>query len=314
MRCYKSLNTRVAWCRRTSRYESGLWTVQEARYDAGKRECRGVLKALKKFRFWLYGVRFTIEIDANTPVAQLNQSATDLPGALVTRWLAWIRLFDFEVRHVPGTKHSAADGLSRRPRGSAEKEEDTDELDIDDFIDMELNPIYVCPVAVAVDTSGKVPDSGYSERSQQIARYLMTMARPSEVPSGKEFRLFRHQAMKFLVKDRHPFRRASKNVPLRRVIIFQQSESGNSAQSYTAPPVTPIRFPSVDGYPHDHGPGAPGNLDFTPVNITPINSPLHTQRNFARNDEGGKQEDEKLSGFTEFIMGFMDLVKGGSNK
>ena len=74
--------------RHPSRYESGAWTAQEARYDAGKRECRGVLKALKKFRFWLYGVHFVIEVDANTLVAQLNQSATDLPGALVTRWLA----------------------------------------------------------------------------------------------------------------------------------------------------------------------------------------------------------------------------------
>jgi hypothetical protein len=55
--------------RHPSRYESGLWTEQESRYDAGKRECRGVLKALKKFRFWLYGVHFTIEIDANTLVA-----------------------------------------------------------------------------------------------------------------------------------------------------------------------------------------------------------------------------------------------------
>ena len=41
--------------RHPSRYESGLWTEQESRYDAGKRECRGVLKALKKFRFWLDG-------------------------------------------------------------------------------------------------------------------------------------------------------------------------------------------------------------------------------------------------------------------
>jgi hypothetical protein len=76
--------------RHPSRYESGLWTEQESRYDAGKRGCRGVLKALKKFHFWLYGVHFTIEIDAKTLVAQLNQSATDLPGALVIRWLAWI--------------------------------------------------------------------------------------------------------------------------------------------------------------------------------------------------------------------------------
>lgn len=101
--------------RKPARYESGTWSETEQQYDAGKRECRGVLKALKKFRHWVYGVHFTLEIDAKTLVSQLNRSATDLPGALVTSWIAWIRLFDFDVKHVPGQFHGAADGLSRRP-------------------------------------------------------------------------------------------------------------------------------------------------------------------------------------------------------
>ena len=53
-------------------------------YDAGRRECWGVLLVLKKLRYWLYGIHFVLEVDANTLVAQLNQAATDLPGALVT--------------------------------------------------------------------------------------------------------------------------------------------------------------------------------------------------------------------------------------
>src|SRR5262249_30771006 len=101
--------------RRPARYESGIWTGAEQRYDAGKRELRGLLMALKKLRFWLYGVHFYVELDANTVVAQLNLPSNDLPGAVVTRWLAWIRLFDFDVIHVPGKRHTAADGLSRRP-------------------------------------------------------------------------------------------------------------------------------------------------------------------------------------------------------
>ena len=64
--------------------------------------------------------------------AQLNQQVTDLPGAFVTQWLAWIRLFDFEVRHVPGTKNVVADSLSRRPAieediKAAEREQDIKE-------------------------------------------------------------------------------------------------------------------------------------------------------------------------------------------
>ena len=67
-----------------SRYESGIWSSAENKYDATKRECRGVLKALKKVRYWLYWVRFILETYANVLVAQFNRSGTDLPGALVT--------------------------------------------------------------------------------------------------------------------------------------------------------------------------------------------------------------------------------------
>jgi ribonuclease HI len=134
--------------KRVARYESGMWNQAERGYDATKRECRGVLKALQKLRFWLYGVHFILETDANTLVAQLNRAATDLPGALVTRWLAWIRLFDFEVRHVKGRKHTAADGLSRRPQSDLDSEDD---LDIDEFIALELDAVGIRPVGGGVE-------------------------------------------------------------------------------------------------------------------------------------------------------------------
>ncbi len=40
--------------RHLSRYESRIWSSAEKKYDATKRECRGVLKALKKVKYWLY--------------------------------------------------------------------------------------------------------------------------------------------------------------------------------------------------------------------------------------------------------------------
>ena len=47
------------------RYENKLWIESKFRYDAIKRKCCDLLKALKKVRFWLYEMRFIIEIDAN---------------------------------------------------------------------------------------------------------------------------------------------------------------------------------------------------------------------------------------------------------
>ena len=223
-----------------SRYKSGIWSNDKRNYDATKRKCRGVLKALKKVRYWLYGVRFILETDANVLVAQLNRSGTDLPGALVTRWIAWIQLFDFEVRHIPGRKHTAADGLSRRPPTKEDLEELKAEPDIDDFILAELNCLRVSPISV--DELTPILQGDYTKFFWKIATYLTTLQKPANMTT-KEFNTFKKQALKFKVQDNHLFRRNSKNVPMRRVVdnlverqtILQQlhDESGHKGREGT---------------------------------------------------------------------------------
>jgi hypothetical protein len=129
--------------RHPARFESGVWSEAERNYDACKRECKGVVHLLKKFRHYLYGVHFVLETDAKTLVAQLNRSASDLPTSLVTRWLAWLHLFDFEVRHVPGKKNVVADALSRRPR--TEEDEDEEE-EVEKFLDAQLACVRLPPL------------------------------------------------------------------------------------------------------------------------------------------------------------------------
>ena len=108
-------------------------------------------------------MKFILETDVSVLVAQLNRSATDLPGALVTRWIAYIRLFDFEVRYVPGNKHTATDRLSRRPRTKSDDIDEEHEVDIDDFIDAELNAFSVAPVAAEeVEVKENLLADGYS--------------------------------------------------------------------------------------------------------------------------------------------------------
>ena len=223
-----------------SRHKSGIGLAMEKKYNTTKRKCRGVLKALKKFRYWLYGVRFILETDVRVLLAQLNQSGTDLLGALVTQWIAWIQLFDFEVWHVPGRKHSTADGFYWRPSIATNLAEAEAKTNIDNFILTELNSLWVSPISL--DEQIPILADNYSDYSRKIATYLTTLRWPAEINS-KKFNAFKKKALKFKVRDNLFFRWNSKNVPMRwvfndlveRQTILQQlhNESGHKRQKGT---------------------------------------------------------------------------------
>jgi len=149
----------------------------------------------------------------------LNRLATNLPGALITRWLEWIRLFDFNVQHVPRRKYTVADGLSRRPRTALDDVDEAAEIDIDDFINAELNCVRVMPARLEV--GGYDIDlplvSEYSDSHMQIAWYLTTLQRPHGMSVG-ESRKFKKNALTYLVRDKVLFKRSNKNMLLRRVV------------------------------------------------------------------------------------------------
>lgn len=208
--------------RKPSRYESGIWSDAEQKYDTTKRKYRGVLKAVRKFRYWLYDVRFILETDARVLVAQLNQSGTDLPGALVTRWLAYINLFDFDIKHVPGKSHTAADGLSRRLATAFELQQAKNEPDIEEILDAKLNCLFVTPGTINKDIL--VLEDGFSEESIQIALYLTSLQRPVGM-SPKEFQKFKAKALHYKVVDRVLFWRNTKNVPMKRVVDSEAEKS-----------------------------------------------------------------------------------------
>ena len=62
----------------SSRYKSEIWFCTEKKYDTTKWKYCSILKALKKVRYWLYGIRFILKTDANILVVQLNWSNTNL--------------------------------------------------------------------------------------------------------------------------------------------------------------------------------------------------------------------------------------------
>jgi hypothetical protein len=214
--------------RHLCRFESGLWAPAECRYDAGKKECKGLHKARKKMRFWLYGVRFGVEIYARTLVYQLNLPANDLPGAMVTRWIAWIRLFDFDVVHVLGKQQTAADGLSRR-KGTEEdvaEAEEENPQEVVQFLDQQL---FACRVTIEDWVSVQDPASTrkhkhsqaivwdptltwkpiqprvrlvpgkYTGKWEEIVCILETLELRQHLLTDKQRQVFRHEATKLLV-------------------------------------------------------------------------------------------------------------------
>jgi len=201
-----------------ARFESGVWNEAEKKYDGGKLECRGLLKALKKLPVYLYGVRFVVEIDARTLVHQLNLPASDLPGSVVNRWLAWIRLFNFEIKHVAGKKHGGPDGLSRR-RKSEDDSEDEDDNEVEEVMDADLIPVRISKLA----DEDNMPDG-----LMRIKRYLLTLERPDGM-TERAFRAFVRYATEFLVNEGLLFRRSKPNMPPRKV-IWDKNEQTNIIQ------------------------------------------------------------------------------------
>ncbi|SCV59861.1 uncharacterized protein FFFS_14430 [Fusarium fujikuroi] len=185
---------------RPVRFELGLWNKAESAYDATKRECRAALYAFRRLRGMIYGIKFTLETDAQVLVYQLNGKANDVPGSLILRWISYLLLFDFEVRHVPGPKNGVADGLSRKQAGPSDQLDAEVEEDIEDFIDLHLN-------TVEIDGLPKILDGNYSPESERLARYLLTLQRPP-VMADSQYRTLRSQSKKFFVHNRRLWKRA----------------------------------------------------------------------------------------------------------
>ena len=83
----------------------------------------------------------------------------------MVRWIAWIQLFDFKVKHVPGKKHTAANGLSRRGATPEEMEQEAEEENIDDFIEAQLESLQVVPPPDHDSFSSDISERSQPKRS-----------------------------------------------------------------------------------------------------------------------------------------------------
>ena len=112
----------------------------------------------------------------------------NLPNAMMTRWLAYLRLFNFDATHVPGTKNGAADALSRR---GAAMEDDSEDDETDSYFEAKMygimvsvsNLVSVIQSSKALDVVARVylHEGEYEGDDLLLGQYLETLWRPDEL-------------------------------------------------------------------------------------------------------------------------------------
>ena len=93
-------------------YFSTALSQAQRNYCVTRRELLAVMQAVKRFHPYLYGQRFLIRTDHSALQWLLNFRQ---PEGQTARWLEALQGYSFTVQHRPGSQHSNADALSRRP-------------------------------------------------------------------------------------------------------------------------------------------------------------------------------------------------------
>ena len=112
-------------------FGSCTFSATESRYSQPKCELYGVFRALKELRSRVWGTHFLLEGDAKFLEQMLKEP--DLPNAPMTRWVAYLQLFDFTFRHIPAERGQAQDALSRRRPAPDDSDESDGEAHLDEF-------------------------------------------------------------------------------------------------------------------------------------------------------------------------------------
>lgn len=115
-------------------------TEAESRYHSYELETLAVVRAIKHFRQYLYGRKFTVITDCNALKASKHKKDL-LPR--IHRWWAFLQNYDFEVEYRKGERLQHADFFSRNPAEFAVNvmTKDLNWLKIEQRRDDELRPI-----------------------------------------------------------------------------------------------------------------------------------------------------------------------------
>ena len=93
-------------------YWSTVFTAAERKYATVEKECLALVKAVKHFRPYLYGVNFVAHTDHKS--LQWLHSISSDPSGRLARWSLILNEYDImEIRYKKGSTMVHADGLSR---------------------------------------------------------------------------------------------------------------------------------------------------------------------------------------------------------
>jgi hypothetical protein len=94
-------------------------TKAERNYPVHEQELLAILNALKAWRHYLGGRRFSVLTDHQS-LQYVETSAMATPRQV--RWAAWLSEFDFSIKYSPGKTNVAADALSRAAAGKPQED------------------------------------------------------------------------------------------------------------------------------------------------------------------------------------------------
>ena len=91
-------------------YASRKLSKAEKNYSTIDRECLAIIFGITKFRFYLIGKKFILEVD-HQPLTHLNKFKGD--NSRIMRWALCLQSYDYKISYIKGSMNHGADLLSR---------------------------------------------------------------------------------------------------------------------------------------------------------------------------------------------------------